>query len=384
MQEGSRMPKEPTSEISRRQFVKQAASASVAAGSAALLAGCQDSTSGGGSTPNINTDKTFKWKMVTTWPSTLKVLGEGAKLLAGWIETMSQGRLQIKVYGAGELVPALGIFEAVSQGAAQMGHGASYYWAGSSQAAQFFAAVPFGMNAQQMNAWIYSGGGLELWEKVYKPFGLLPMPAGNTGVQMGGWFNREINSIDDFKGMKMRIPGLGGKVLAKAGGAAVLKPGGEIYTSLERGLIDATEWIGPYHDYHMGFHRVAKYYYYPGWHEPGTVLELFVNREAFEELPADLQEIVRTATYRSNMWMLSEFESKNNMYLDKLINEHDVQLRKFPDDVLAKLKVYSQETIEEICASDPLSAEVYDSFKKFQKAVNSWAEISERAYYGLT
>ncbi len=354
--------------MKRRDFIKKAA----------LTAGILSFNP-----PAIHARKRFRARMVTTWPPNFPVIGEGANLLARWIEEMSGGRLRIRVYGGGELVPPLEAFDAVSQGLVEMGHGASYYWAGKVPAAQFFAAVPFGMNAQQMNAWIYRGGGLELWEEVYRPFNLIPMPAGNTGVQMGGWFNKEIRSVSDLKGLKMRIPGLGGKVISKAGGAAILSPGGEIYTNLERGVIDATEWVGPYHDYLMGFYKIAKYYYYPGWHEPGTVLELFINRNFYQSLPKDLQEIIRTAAYRANLWMLSEFESKNNTYLKKLVDEHNVKLKRFPEDVLKTFKRYTKEVIEELVSRDPLSRKVYLSFQGFKKDVSQWARISEMAYYSL-
>lgn len=319
--------------------------------------------------------------MVTTWPPHFPVLGVGADLLAEWIQEMSEGRLKIQVYGGGELVPPLEGFDAVSQGAAQMCHGASYYWAGKAPATQFFAAVPFGMNAQQMHAWVYSGDGQTLWEELYAPFNLVPMAAGNTGVQMGGWFNREINSVDDLQGLKMRIPGLGGKVIAKAGGSAVLSAGGEIYTNLERGVIDATEWIGPYHDQLMGFHKAAKYYYYPGWHEPGTVLELIVNKPAFESLTPDLQTIVRSAAARLNIWMLSELESQNNAALSDLVENQNVHLRAFPDEVLDRLKTYSLEVVDEVVAADSMSKKVYASFEKFRQNVGEWGKLSEQMYY---
>ena len=240
---------------------------------------------------NINFNKKYKWKMTTTWSPNMPVLGEGCNLLSKWIYKMSGGRLDIKVYGGGELIPSLECFDAVSNGAVEMGSGASYYWAGKIPAAQFFSSVPFGMNSKQMNSWIISGGGHELYKEIYEPFGLLPFAGGNTSIQMGGWFNKEINSISDLKGLKMRIPGFGGKVLSKSGGTAVTVAGGEIYTNLERGVIDATEWIGPYHDYLMGFYQVAKYYYYPGWHEPGGVLEIIVNKEKFYQL-SDRKSVV--------------------------------------------------------------------------------------------
>ncbi len=367
---------------SRRAFLKTSATLSAAAlaGGSAVMTACSGKKKSS-SAPAILSNETFEWKMVTTWPPTMPIIQDGSKLIAKWAEEMSGGRLKIQVYGGGELVPSLEAFGAVSQGVAEMGHGSAYYWSGKSPAAQFFAAVPFGMNAQQMNAWIYSGGGQDLWDEVYAPFNLISMPAGNTGFQMGGWFNKEIKSISDFKGLKMRIPGLGGKVLTKAGGAATLSAGGEIYTNLERGVIDATEWVGPYHDYLMGFYKVAKYYYYPGWHEPGTVLELFVNKAKFESLPKDLQQIIKTAAFRANLWMLSEFESKNHEHVQKLVNEHNVKLTPFPDDVLKTLKTYSEEVIDEITSQDALSQKVYASFSQFKKTIHGWADISEKLYY---
>ncbi|MCG3208549.1 MAG: Monocarboxylate 2-oxoacid-binding periplasmic protein [Anaerolineae bacterium] len=395
--------------LNRRDFLKKASVAAVA-GSTGLLVGCsigQDTASSAPTAPaaapaqddsgaatqtetqqdtaakevNVNKNQTVEWKMVTTWPPTLPVLQEGANFIAQYVDTMSQGRLKIHVYGAGELVGALETFDAVQAGTAEMGHGASYYWAGKAPAAQFFAAVPFGMNAQQMNAWLLASDGLKLWEETYTDFGLVPFPAGNTGVQMGGWFNKEINSIADFNGLKMRIPGLGGKVIAAAGGSAELIAGGEIYTSLERGVIDATEWVGPYHDYVMGFYKVAKFYYYPGWHEPGTVLESIINRKAWDALSPDLQEVLRQAIIAQNASMLAQSDAQNNFYLQKMINEENVDLRPFPDDVMKALHGYALDVLDGVAASDPMSKKVYDSFRKFQKDVAAWGKISEKAFY---
>jgi TRAP-type mannitol/chloroaromatic compound transport system substrate-binding protein len=261
-----------------------------------------------------------------------------------------------------------------------MGHGAAYYWKGKSEAAQFFAAVPFGLTAQEMNSWLYHGGGMELWEEVYAPFGLVPAAAGNTGVQMAGWFNREINSVDDLQGLKMRIPGLGGEVLRRAGGTPVNLPGGELFTSLQSGNIDATEWVGPYNDLAFGFYKIAKYYYYPGWHEPGTTLECFINREAFEGLPEELQSIVRNACRVANQDMLAEYVARNNQALQTLLEEHRVELRRLPDDVLARLRQLSDEVVAEIAEKDPLSRKVYESFRRFRAQVVAWHDVSERAY----
>jgi len=332
-------------------------------------------------TANINLGKTYEWKMVTTWPPNFPVLGEGCNLFAKWVEEMSGGRMKIKVFGGGELVPPLEAFDTVRSGAAEMGSGCAYYWAGKIPAAQFFATVPFGMNAQQCNAWLLNGGGYELWKELYAQYNLVPFAGGNTGVQMGGWFNREINSIEDFQGLKMRMPGLGGKVLAKAGGSVVLIAGGELYTSLERGVIDATEWIGPYHDYKMGFHQIAKYYYAPGWHEPGTILENFVNKEKYDALPKDLQLIIEVASLRLNHWMLNEFEAKNTVYLDKIKAESEVEIRLFSDEVLTTLRGYTDELLAELTADDPFAKKVYDSYDRFRQKAGEWSQLTERVFY---
>jgi TRAP-type mannitol/chloroaromatic compound transport system substrate-binding protein len=321
-----------------------------------------------------------RWKMVTTWPKNFPGLGTGANRLAQLITQMSGGRIRVKVYGAGELVPAFEVFDAVSRGTAQLGHGASYYWKGKSEAAQFFSAVPFGLTAQEMNGWLYHGGGMELWREVYGPFGLVPAAAGNTGVQMGGWFNKEIRSVADLEGLKMRIPGLGGEVLRRAGGTPVSLPGGEIFPALQSNAIDATEWVGPYNDLAFGLYKVAKYYYYPGWHEPGTTLECMINRKAFEALPAELQSVVTNACRVANQDMLAEYTASNNAALHALVHDHGVDLRRFPDDVLNKLKALSEQVVAEIAESDPLSAKVYDSFRRFRDQVMAWHELSERAY----
>ena len=365
--------------MDRKQFLKASA---VTAGAGILLGGCNNQAATNQDITSL-IQKKYNWKMVTTWPPNFPVLGEACQLFADWVDQMSLGQMKIKVYGAGELIPGLEVFDAVSSGAAEMGNGAAYYWAGKSPATQFFAAVPFGMNAQQMNAWIYSGGGLALWHELYRKFGLIAFPAGNTTMQMGGWFNKEINTIDDFKGLKMRIPGLGGKVLTKAGGTAVLSSGNEIYTNLERGVIDATEWIGPYHDYVMGFHKIAKYYYSPGWHEPGSVLENMFNLKEFEALPTHLKVILETASARMNLWVISEFEAKNNEYLNKIKAEKGVELRKFSPEILQILKKYTDEVLHEMAATDAFTKKVYNSFNTFRNDIKSWAAYSEKLYHEL-
>lgn len=322
----------------------------------------------------------YNWRMVTTWPKNLPGLGVAPETLAKNVKKMSAGRLNIKVYGAGEVVPALEVFEAVSQGTVQMGHGAAYYWKGKVPIAQFFTAIPFGLTAQEMNGWLLHGGGMELWEELYDPFNLVPIPGGNTGVQMAGWFNKEINSLSDLRGMMMRIPGLGGEVFERAGGTAVNLPGGEIYTSLQTGVIDATEWVGPYNDLAFGLHQVAKYYYYPGWQEPGPTLEVIINKQAYESLPEDLAEILRQATLAINNDLLAEYTARNNAALTELVDQHGVELRRLPDDVLDKLKKISEEVTAEIVDDDPLSQRIYQSFRQYREGVVNYHEISEKAY----
>ena len=324
--------------------------------------------------------QTFEWKLVTTWPKNLPGLGTAPERLAKEVEAMSNGRLKIRVFGAGEYVPAMGVFDAVSQCSAEMGHGAAYYWRGKLPSAEFFATLPFGMNAQEMNAWLHYGGGLELWREAYAPFNLIPFPCGNTGVQMAGWFNKEINSLEDLRGLKMRMPGLGGEVLKRAGGEPVNLPGGEIFTALQTGVIDATEWVGPYNDLALGLHTVAKYYYYPGWHEPGPTTEAIVNTKAWESLPPDLQAILRNATRGVNDDVLSEFTARNNSALRALVDEHGVQLRKLPDDVLARLREVSVEVLAEAAKRDPLTQRVYDSYMTFYKSVREYHALSEQTY----
>lgn len=354
--------------MKRREFIKKASAGSFVAGSMVAA-------------PAIATGaEKFKWKMVTTWPKNFPGLGTGANYLAKLITEMSGGRIQVKVYGAKELVPAFEVFDAVSRGTAEMGHGAAYYWKGKLEAAQFFASVPFGLTAQEMNGWLYHGGGMELWEQAYERFNLVPAAAGNTGVQMGGWFNKEINSLNDMKGLKMRIPGLGGEVLKRAGGTPVNLPGGELYTALQSGAIDATEWVGPYNDLAFGLYKAAKYYYYPGWHEPGPTLEAIINKTALTKLPKDLRSIVLNACKVANLDMLAEYTARNNAALHTLVTKHKVKLRQYPDDVLAKLRQLSDEVVAEVAAKDKLSKQVYESYRRFRDQVMEWHKISEQSY----
>ncbi|MCC5943330.1 MAG: TRAP transporter substrate-binding protein DctP [Bernardetiaceae bacterium] len=370
----------------RREFIKKVGLTSLAGGLGFVsLSACEEKKSNEEKLSEFaalqGSKPLYEWSIATTWPPNFPVLGEGVVLFAKYVKEMTGGKFRIKVFGGGERVPALEVFDAVGNGAIEMGHAAPYYWAGKVPSCQFFASIPFGMNAQQSIAWIANGGGLELWEEIYAPFGVVPMLGGNTGVQMGGWFNKSIDKIEDIKGLKMRMPGLGGKVLQKAGGSAVTVAGGEIYTNLERGVIDATEWIGPYHDYKMGFHKVARYYYYPGWHEPGSLLEFTVNKSKYESLPNELQEIIRAAAARASTWMFNEFEVKNMIYLDKIMSESSVELREFPQSVLEGLKVHTNTVFDELTAQDAPSRKIYEAYKAFRNNAKRWSAITEEAFY---
>ena len=358
---------------SRRSFLRKAPLAA----SAALVA-CGQAQEG--NAPSVQTRKKFKWKMVTTWPKDFPGLGTGANRLAQTIGDMSGGQLEVKVYGAGELVPAMGVFDGVAGGTAEMGHASAYYWKGKHEATQFFSAVPFGLTAQEINGWLSYGGGQELWDELYAGFGLKAFPAGNTGVQMGGWFNREINTLEDFSGLVMRMPGLGGEVLRRLDATVQNLPGGEIFQALKTGAIDATEWVGPYNDLAFGFHQAAKYYYWPGWHEPGTTMEAMINQAAWEALPTDLQHIVRHACQSTNENMLAEFTTRNGVALKTLVEKHGVQLKRFSDDVLTEIGRVARNVVGEIAAKDPLSNSVYASFNAYRSQSVSYTRISEEAY----
>ena len=354
--------------MQRRDFIKKAGAASLAVGAGLAGAGV------------AHAKPKYKWKMVTTWPKNFPGLGTAANKLAALIGEMSGGRIRVKVYGAKELVPAFETFDAVSRGTAEMGHGAAYYWKGKNAAAQLFSTVPFGLTAQEMNAWMYYGDGLKLWTELYDQFSLVPAPAGNTGVQMGGWFNKEINSLADLKGLKMRIPGLGGEVLKRLGGTPVNLPGGELFTSLKSGAIDATEWVGPYNDLAFGLYKAADYYFYPGFLEPGTTLEALINKKALQALPKDLQSIVLTACQAVNLDLLSEYTARNPIALETLLEKHKVDMRVYPDDVLKQLRKLSKEVVAELADKDAFAKKVYDSYSKFYKRAKRWSDISELAY----
>lgn len=354
--------------MQRRDFLKKAAGGTLLAATTV-------------SAPAIAAPKKhFNWKLVTVWPAKTPILQTGVERFASDLEKMSDRYLRISVYAAGEQVPAAQTFDAVSQGTVEMGHGASSYWAAKVPAAQFFSTIPFGMNAQGMNAWLYYGGGLKLWRDIYKPHNLHPFPMGNSGMQMGGWFRKKIASAADIKGMKMHIHGLGAKVLTQAGATAVELADADIVKSLESGAIDAAEWYGPYHDLRLGLPRAAKFYHTPGWHAPGATLELTVNRKAWEELPEELQIMVETAAAAANNWMQAEFEARNLQALQEMKQKYKIEPQPFPDDLLKTLKKITHDTLEAEAAKDATFKQVYQAYRAFRDTNDAWADLSEVAY----
>lgn len=355
--------------MKRRKFIKNAA----AAGAASLAAASMLAS------PAIAREKR-ELKMVTTWPKDFPGLGTAAQRLADRISKMSGGDLTVKVFASGELVPAFKSFDAVAGGAADMYHAAEYYWQDKSKAFNFFTTVPFGLTADEMNAWIYHGGGQELWDELSASFNLKPFAAGNTGVQMGGWFNKEIHGPQDFKGLKIRMPGLGGEVMRRIGAAAVNLPAGEIFPALQSGAIDATEWVGPWNDLAFGFYKVAKFYYYPGFHEPGSTISAAVNLKVWNSLSAEHQAIITSATAAENTYTLAEFNARNNDALDILRKKHGVKLRKFSDKTLEVIGSASGKVVAEAGSSDAMTGKVFASMIAFRKNAIAWSKLSEQAF----
>ncbi|MFD2164854.1 TRAP transporter substrate-binding protein [Thalassotalea euphylliae] len=324
--------------------------------------------------------QTYKWKMVTSWPKNFPGLGLAPEKFATMVDEMSAGRLKVQVYGAGELVPGFEVFDAVSQGTVQMGHSGSYYWKGKIPSSPIFGAIPFGMTATELNAWLHHGGGLELWQEMYKPFGIIPMAGGNSGGQFAGWFKKEINSMEDLKGLKMRIPGLGGEVLQRAGAVPVTLTGGEIFSSLQSGAIDATEWVGPYNDLAFGFYQAADFYYSSVWHEPGTGLEFLINEKAYNELPKDLQKIVEVAARAVNEDTLDEYNARNNAAMQTLKEKHNIVPRELPPEVIEGLRKITEDVIAEQVAADPGFAKVWTSYSEFMASIRAYHDSTLRAY----
>lgn len=364
------MPKKESQ--ARRQFIKKAVK-TLGVGIVATTA------TKALAAPAIITGKQ-QWKMVLTWQKVLPGLGTGAVRLANRISRLSNGKLEIKVYGGGELVPPQGVFDAVSQGVAEMGHSAPYYWLSKHKASAFFCALPAGLTAQEQKGWLYFGGGQKLWDRLYAPFGLKAFPAGNTGVQMGGWFKKEVNSLKDIRGLKMRIPGIGGEVFSKLGGSAQTIPPQELFTAMQSGVIDAVEWVGPWNDLALGFHRVSKVYYGPGFQEAGANLELMVNKKAYDGLSKELQLIIKCACATENELMAAEYHANNIKAYNTLKKKYNVDIRPYPKEVMEAFLKTSNEVVAEIGQQDKISREIYESYHQYKEYSIKAGAIAERAY----
>lgn len=369
--------------MNRKQFLQTAltgAAASLALGS------CQSRSSSSAPSENPSgssssaTLPTITWQMATSWPAALDTIYGGAQTIADRVKALTGGKFILDPRAGGELAPPLEVLNVVSQGAIPCGHTAAYYYVGKSPAVAFGAAVPFGLTAQQQNAWLYEGGGLQLLQDLYaKKFNVIQFPAGNTGTQMGGWFRREIVTVKDLQGLKMRIPGLGGQVMGKLGVTVQNLPGGEIFQALQTGAIDAAEWVGPYDDEKLGLHKVAEYYYYPGWWEPGPTLEFQVNLNEWNKLPPEYQEAIRTATIEANLIMLARYDARNNEALDRLVKE-GVKLRAYSDEILAAAEKATNSLFDEFAAQDADFKAIFETWKAFRDRLYAWNTINEGSF----
>jgi TRAP-type mannitol/chloroaromatic compound transport system substrate-binding protein len=353
--------------MKRRDFIRTTAAGSVAAGAAAFAA------------PAIAQDKKTL-KMVTPWPKNFPGLGTGAQRLADRITKGTDGRITVKVYSAGELVPALESFDAVSGGTADLYHAPDYYWQGKSKGFAFFTTVPYGLTPQEMHAWIHHGGGQALWDDLANGFNIKPILCGNTGAQMAGWFRQPINSLEDLKGLKFRTPGLGGEVMRQVGVNVVNIPGGEIFTSLESGAIDAAEWVGPWNDLAFGFHQITKHYYYPGYQEPGPALTCGFNKNIWESLSETDKTIIEHACLAETEYTLAEFDANNGDALNTLMNEHGVKLHRFSDDILQALGEASGDVVADAAQESELTKRIYQSYMAFRDKMIAWTDIANRGF----
>ena len=364
--------------IDRRKFVQKSL---VGAAGTALLASCGGSSenSGGGSAPAVHTGKKVRWRLVSSFPRSLDTIFGSCDVLAERVSAMTDGQFTIRVYPAGEIVPGLQVLDAVQQGTVQMGQTASYYFTGKNPALAFDTCFPFGLSARQQNAWLDEAGGRELVDELFSDFSILTLPSGNTGAQMGGWFKREIETLADLEGLRMRIPGIGGQVMNRLGVTVQVLAGGEIYPALERGAIDATEWSGPYDDEKLGFHKIAKLYYYPGWWEPGPSLSFYVQRQAWDELPTIYREVLRSAAKDSARTMQTRYDAKNPAALDRLLAE-GVSLKPFSKEIMEASRTESSAYLEELASEFPSFRKIHEPWKKFRKDSFRWFNTAEQAY----
>ncbi len=347
----------------RRQFLKATGTGLAATAAAAF------SASAGADLPAI------KWRMASSFPKSLDTIYGAGEWLARRLSEITEGRFEIRVFAGGELVPALGVLDAVQQNTVECGHTASYYYHGKNKALSLDTTIPFGLNARQLHAWVYQGG-MKLLREMFAQYNVVNFAGGNTGAQMGGWFRKEVNSLDEMRGLKIRIPGFGAEIFAQMGAVPQQLPGAEIYPALERGAIDAAEWTVPYDDERLGFYKVAQYYYYPGWWEPGPQLTFYVNKEQWERLPPPYRAAFEAASQEAGLLMLAGYDARNPQALQRLV-QAGVQLRRYPDDVLVKAYESALKLYEEESAKNPTFKSIYDSMRAFQQASDVWQGACE-------
>lgn len=360
--------------MKRRRFLKRAAG-----GAAATSAGLTGMLLGAPATAQ----ERIEWRMVMPWPKNAPGVGVNAQRLADRITAMSGGRLTVTLFAGGELVPPFGVFDAVREGAAEMGHATPYYWQDRSRALNYFTGIPFGLTAWERAGWLYHGGGQELWDEIYADFGLKAFYSGSSGVQAGGWFRKEIKGLADLRGLKMRISGLGGEALARLGVVPVRTPPGRIFAAMESGEVDAAEWVGPWNDLAFGLHRIARNYYLPAFHEGGPALEALVAKPRYEALPGDLQAIVAAACSAAANETFADFTYHNAVSLAPLVQEHGVILRDWPSEVVASLAVASRDVISELAETDTMTRKVHASYSAYLKAARSWSAVGDQRFLAL-
>jgi len=363
--------------MERRDFTRKALLGAAGAG---LLTGCGDGeSSAGDGAPNVQTTQTVRWRLASSFSRSLDTIYGAAEVLSSRLKALTDGNFEILTYPGGELVPPLEVLGSVQNRTVEMGHSASYYFIGKNPALAFDCTVPFGLTARQYNAWVYYGGGMDLLRDLFADFNILNLPGGNTGTQMGGWFNVEVDSLSDMNGLKMRIPGMGGSVMSEMGVNTQVLPSGEIYPSLERGAIDAAEWVGPYDDEKLGFHEVAQYYYYPGWWEPGPALTFYVNRDAYDSLSTGYQEALKTAAAEANLRMMAEYDHRNPAALDRLLDK-GATLRRFPDAVMQRAQEITTQLLEDNATGNPQYRKIYEAYKEAREDAYRWFGTAEMGY----
>ncbi len=356
--------------MKRRTFIKQAATGVVTAAASLAV-----------SAPAVIASPNVKWTAASFWTRTIPIMFEAIENFCRDVKEMSDGRFEITLYGGGELMPSPGVFDAVSNGTIQMGTGSPYFWADKSTALNWFGSIPFGMNAQSINAWFYEGNGQALMNELYDRFDLVPRIVGNSGVQMGGWYRKKISSIKDFDGLKMRVGNMAGKVLSEVGVTALHVPPAGILAALENGVIDAAEFVGPVHDAALGLYKVAHYYYAPGWQEPGPTLDMFFNKKAYHDLPMQFQKILDIAAGNTNIRTLAAYDAQSGAALERLVKDHHVEVLIYPDDVIKTLKQMSKNVIEAEARKDPFALKVHEDYRMFQAKTASWGALSEKTYW---